>query len=200
MMRIRQRHDVRQHQVLQAVAKLITTQGMDKVTIKDIAEEIGVTEGAIYRHFASKREIFSFVVHHWEQNLLSAVLAAQLEEGSPLHRLERVFQAQLSEAQNYQALAFIIIVEAIAFEDIGLSSRVASILTDYLEGIQRILAQGIQDGSVRPDLNVDAAATTFFGLIQSTATLWALNGYNSPLAEQSSETWGIFERGVGTVR
>ena len=122
------------------------------------------------------------------------------EEFSPipvLDNLERAFWAQLGDVEDYQSLSFIIIVEAIALEGIsGLSARVAEILTNYLDAIKEILQRGIYEGVIREDINLEAAATTYFGMIQSTATLWALNDYNSPLAEQGVKMWDIFRRGI----
>ncbi len=197
--RVRQRHDVRRLQIIQAVGTLITSKGMNSVTIHDIAGEIGVTEAAIYRHFTSKRAIYSLLLERWEESLLSTVRGQQYDSLPALENLERAFWAQLSEVQNRQALSFIVI-EAIAFEGTrGLATQVAAVITDYLEAIQDILVRGINEGAVRPDLNPDAAATTFFGMIQSTATLWALNDYNSPLAAQGAKMWEIFRRGVAST-
>ena len=67
---------------------------------------------------------------------------------------------------------------------------------EYLEAVRRLLARGVQEGTVRSDLDFDAAATTYFGMIQSTATLWALNDYAPPLVEAGANMWEIFRRGV----
>ncbi len=198
--RLRQRHDVRQYQILQAVGKLITTKGMDSVTMHDIAGEIGVTEAAIYRHFTSKRAILSLLLDRWEDTLLSTVRGEQFEGLPAIENLERAFWAQLGDVEDHQALSFIIMIEAIALEGKhGLAARVAGIITNYLGAIQDILQRGIHEGVIREDVNVEAAATTYFGMIQSTATLWALNDYNSPLAEQGIRMWEIFRRGISCV-
>ncbi len=198
--RTRQRHDVRQFQILQAVGKLITTKGMHSVTIHDIAGEIGVTEAAIYRHFSSKRAIFLLLLDRWEETLLSTVRGEQFDNIPALENLERAFWAQLGDVQDHQALSFIVMFEAIALEGTsGLATRVATVITTYLEAIQDILRRGIHEGVIREDINVEAAATTYFGMIQSTATLWALNDYNSPLAEQGAKMWEIFRRGISCV-
>jgi len=171
---------------------------MNSVTIHDIAGEIGVTEAAIYRHFSSKRAIYSLLLERWEESLLSTVRGEQYDSLPALENLERAFWALLSEVQSHQALSFIVI-ETIAFEGMrGLSTQVAAVITDYLEAIQGILDRGVNEGVVRPDVNLDAAATTFFGMIQSTATLWALNDYDSPLAVQGAKMWEIFKRGVAS--
>jgi hypothetical protein len=82
------------------------------------------------------------------------------------------------------------------FDGTRLAPRVSLMFTHYLELIQAVLDRGIREGSIRPDINANAAATTFFGLIQSTATLWALNGYAGQLAEFRSDMWDIYRKGV----
>ena len=192
----RQRHDVRQNQILQAVSRLITTKGMDSVTIKDIAEEVGVSEGALYRHFVSKRQMLSYLVQQVEAFLLQTVNDGQSKEASALETLEHILRAQISDVDGHPALSFIVIADAITFEGAGLGPQITSMLTDYQEGIQQVLTQGIREGSIRPNLHVHAAATTFLGIVQGTATMWALNTYTMPLAEHASQMWDIYRRAI----
>lgn len=193
---VRRTHEVRRRQILGAVAHLISTKGMARVTIDDIAREVGVTEGAIYRHFTSKREIFSYVIRAWRESLLSGMPSEADDGASALERLEQAFWSQLTEAENHRALVFMVIVQAISFEGEGLGVEVAAVVTEYLEALERILAAGIQGGSIRAGVNVNAAATTFFGMLQSTASLWAINGYKTGMAEQRTQMWEIFTRGM----
>ena len=196
MRMIRQNTQVRKHQIIEAARYLITTKGMESVTIDAIAEGVGLTEGAIYRHFVSKNQILSLLIDDIEQTLLDTVRSAQVEGASAISNLERILEAHLSDVEGRRAVSFIVIAEAMGFEGIGLTPKVSSMFTHYLESIQAVLAQGIREGSVRPEVDVDAAATAFFGLIQSTATLWALNDYTAPLAEFRSQMWDIYKRGV----
>jgi AcrR family transcriptional regulator len=196
MRMIRQNTRVRKHQIIEATRHLITTKGMESVTIDAIAEEVGLTEGAIYRHFVSKKQILSFLIDDIEHTLVDTVCGAQVEGASATKNLERILEAHLSDAEGRRAVSFIIIAQAMGFDGIGLSPKVSSMFTRYLESVRAVIEQGIREGSIRPDVDVDAAATAFFGLIQSTATLWALNNYAAPLAEFRSQMWGIYKRGV----
>ena len=175
---------VRRYQIIEAVRNLITTRGMESVTIDAIAEEVGLTEGAIYRHFTSKHQILILLIDDIERSLLNTVRTAQVEGASALKNLEHILEAHLSDVEGHRAASFIMITEAMGFDGIGLSPRVASMLARYLEFVRGVLDKGIKEGSIRHDVDVDAAATAFFGMIQSTATLWALNGYSPPLAER----------------
>ncbi len=192
----RQKTLVRQHQIIEAARDLIATKGMDGVTIDAIAEGVGLTEGAIYRHFTSKHQILSLLVDDIESNLLDTVRSAQGDGDSAVKSLERILEAHLSDVESRRAVSFVVIAEAVGFDGTRLSHRVALMFTHYLELIQAVLDRGIREGSVRPDINVNAAATTFFGLIQSAATLWALNGYSGRLAEFRSQMWDIYKTGI----
>ena len=192
----RQKTLVRQHQIMEAARNLIAAKGMDGVTMDAIAEEVGLTEGAIYRHFTSKHQILSLLVDDIESNLLDTVRNAQTNGASAVDSLEHILEAHLSDVEGRRAVSFIVIAEAMGFDGTRLSQRVALMFTHYLELIQAVLDRGIIEGSVRPDVNANAAATTFFGLIESTATLWALNGYSGQLAEFRSQMWDIYKRGI----
>ena len=192
----RQKTLVRQHQIMEAARNLIAAKGMDGVTMDAIAEEVGLTEGAIYRHFTSKHQILSLLVDDIESNLLDTVRGAQTTGASAVDSLEHILEAHLSDVEGRRAVSFIVIAEAMGFDGTKLSHRVALMFTHYLELIQAVLDRGIIEGSVRPDVNANAAATTFFGLIESTATLWALNGYSGQLAEFRSQMWDIYKRGI----
>ncbi len=192
----RQKTLVRQHQIIEAARNLIAAKGMDGVTIDAIAEEVGLTEGAIYRHFASKHQILSLLVDDIERNLLDTVESAQTEGSSAVDSLEHILEAHLSDVEGHRAVSFVVIAEAMGFDGTTLAPKVSLMFTRYLELIQAVLDRGIREGSIRPDINANAAATTFFGLIQSTATLWALNGYAGQLAEFRSDMWDIYRKGV----
>jgi AcrR family transcriptional regulator len=190
---------VRQRQIIEAVRILITTNGMESVTIDAIAEAVGLTDGAIYRHFTSKRQILLLLIDDIERRLLDTVQNAQIEWESAPDNLEHILEAHLSDVEGHRATSFIVIAEAMGFDGIGLGSRVSLMLARYLEFIRGVIQHGIKEGSIRYDVDADAAATAFFGLIQSTATLWALNGYLPPLAERRVQMWDIFRRGIASA-
>ena len=113
------------NQIIDAVRYLITTTGMEGVTIDAIAEEVGLTEGAIYRHFTSKHQILLLLIDDIERSLLETVRNARLEWASALKNLERILEAHLSDVEGHRAASFIVITEAIGFDSIGLGPRVA---------------------------------------------------------------------------
>ena len=192
---LRERTVVRQHQIFDAVRDLIINRGMEGVTISSIAEAVGLTEGAIYRHFSSKQQILSLLIDDTERSLLDTVEKAQVVGESALENLKRVLDSLFSEKHGAQAVTFII-TEAMGFNGIGLSDRVLELMNRFLESAKRVLRQGVEDGTLHADLDLDAAATAFLGLVQSLATLWALSNYSGGVGEQRDAMWKVFMRGV----
>jgi len=189
---------VRKHQIIEAAKTLITATGMESVTIDAIAEEVGLTEGAIYRHFTSKHQILSLLIDDIEEKLLKTLSSAQVPGESALENLERMLEAHLSNVEGQRAASFIVITQAMGFDGTGLSDRASSMFTHYLEFVKGILDSGVKEGSIRGDIDTDAAATSFLAMIQCTATLWALNDYSSPLAERRAQMWEIYKRGIAS--
>ena len=60
-------------EIVTAVRKLIIIYGSENVTIKKIAQEIGISEAAIYRHFNSKKDILSFLIDDLEATLIGDI-------------------------------------------------------------------------------------------------------------------------------
>ena len=193
---LRERTVVRQHQIFDAVRDLIINRGMEGVTINSIADAVGLTEGAIYRHFSSKQQILSLLIDDTERSLLDTVEKAQVVGESALENLKHILDSLFSEKYGSQAVTFVIITEAMGFNGIGLSNRVLELMNRFLESAKRVLRQGVEDGTLHADLDSDAAATAFLGLVQSLATLWALSGYADAVGERRDAMWKVFMGGV----
>ena len=193
---VRQKSTVRKQQIIEAARGLITEKGMEAVTIDAIAEAVGLSEGAIYRHFTSKREILLLLIDELEHGLLSAVELAQEVEPDALRVLECILETHLADVEGSRGVSFVVVSGAMSFEGIGLADRVKSMLDCYLESLRGVMRRGIDEGSFHADLDVDAAAVTFFGVIQSTATIWALGGYSWSLDRWRTQILEIYKRGV----
>jgi AcrR family transcriptional regulator len=81
---VRQTTTIRKQQIIEATRRLITDKGMEAVTIDAIAETVGFSEAAIYRHFSSKQQILLKLISDLEHDLLACVASAQTTEPNAL--------------------------------------------------------------------------------------------------------------------
>ena len=94
--RLRLKTDERQREIVAAVLLLARERGPDSITTQAIADRIGVTQGALFRHFPDKEAIW-LAVFAWVRESLGAVLdEAVAKANSPLGKIERAFLAHVA--------------------------------------------------------------------------------------------------------
>lgn len=188
MVPVRRNTVVRRRQIVSAARKLIVKHGSEHVTVRRIAQEIGVSEGAIYRHFKSKREILSFLIDEIEDTLLGDVdereSKAPSAETQPLEQLVHILKSQISSVQQRSGVSFQVIAEIISFGDKRLNKKIYDVINEYIERIKALLASGVEAGAVRTDVDLDATAMLIFGTLQGLVNLWALSNYSFDIEQR----------------
>jgi AcrR family transcriptional regulator len=92
-MTVRQPTEERRRQIADAALKIIAERGLGRFTTQAIAAEIGVTDGTLFRHFASKEDIVLAALDRVEERLFEGFPP---EDADPLVRLERFFRFRAS--------------------------------------------------------------------------------------------------------
>src|SRR5262245_8803358 len=98
--------EARQQQIVETVLDLVAERGADDVSVQSIAERIGLTKPAVYRHFPTKEAIWIAVMTWLEQRLDDIRLATEIDPGqSALTILSRIFTGHLRMIERHPALA-----------------------------------------------------------------------------------------------
>ncbi len=186
MVETRRDTSVRRQQIVSAARKLIVKYGSEHVTVRRIAREIGVSEGAIYRHFKSKRDILSFLVDEIEDILMGDIagVCADAGELNSVEILKKIMQEHISSVEQRYGISFQVIAEIISFGDKKLNKKMYDVIDEYLARISVILADGVKAGVIRQDIDLWAVATLLFGTIQGLVNLWALSNYSFDLEQR----------------
>lgn len=191
-------HEDRQQQIVEVARKIITKQGMEHLTMDSLAEEIGLSEAAIYRHVDSKRDILQMVLEDIERALLGAVTNGCKKGDTPLDKLKYVLKAHLSYSERRKGLSFLVLDEIIHLDDRKLQVYASKVVERYLKGISQVLIEGQSDGTVRIDLDLDMATRLYFGMIQGNVTLWALQSHSFGLTDRHERLWDLYRRAVAS--
>jgi len=191
----RQSTTLRRKQIIDALRKLIIEYGSENVTVQRIAKEIGVSQGAIYRHFKSKRQILDFLVDYIEENLIGDVEKSDGQAGT-LTVLENILKSHISAIEQKKGVSFLIVAEIVSLGDKRLNRKIYEVLQNYVTHIKGVLLRGIKAGEIRPDIDPEMAATVFLGIIQGLVTLWALSNYHFTLEEKYPGLWNFFRTSV----
>ena len=145
----------RKLQILQNLAEMLQKPQGEKITTASLAARIGVSEAALYRHFASKAQMFEGLIEFIEQTLFGMVNKITSEENSGVKQLESVLPLLLGFAQKNPGMTRVLIGEALVNEDSRLQTRINQ-LHDRLEAT---LKQSLRLAASQQELSeTDAAA------------------------------------------
>lgn len=187
----RQNSVVRRKQIVGTLRKIIIKCGSEHLTVKKLAEEIGFSGGALYRHFKSKREILLFLIDDINE-YLNGEIRKTYPIKNPLELLTKIAGDLLSSIEQGKGAAFLVITEIIRLGDEGLNGKISEVLISFLDHIKQLILEGIKAGEIREDVDVDMAATTFFGMLQGLVTIWSLNRFPSMLEIKNESMWKFF--------
>ena len=187
---------IRKKQIMNAARKLIMKSGSEHVTVKNMAKEVGISEGTIYRHFKSKTEILSFLADSVADGLLHVIEIARSVGFESMNTIDEILRAHLSKIKQKRGLSFLVLAEIISFGDKSLNEKVSDNIHIYVDRLRLVLSDGVRAGVVRQDVDLEAAALLLFGMIQGLVNIWALNGYKFDLVKRYSDLWEVCKRSL----
>ncbi len=188
--------NLRKKQIANAAAKIITQYGSEHVTTKKIAEEVGISETAIYRHFMSKEELLTFLISDIEKTLLAEIEFDTTNNSYSLDTLEKTVKSHIARIVKRKGVSFQVIAEIISLGSKKLNQQAYKVINNYISRIEEILQQGSKAGVIRHDIDLHAAATLFFGMTQGLVSAWALSHYTFNMEEKFTSTWNIFRQSI----
>lgn len=196
MTKKRQSSLVRQEQIIDAARKLVVKYGSEHVTVGRIAHEVGISEGAIYRHFKSKRDVLSGLADRIADDLLGDITNSIGAGHTSLETLDKILSNHLSIIQQKKGISFQVIAEIISLGDKKLNRKISDVINKYISGLKDLLSEGVKAGEMMPDTDTEAAAMLLFGLIQGLVNIWALGSYSFNLEEKYSQLWKTFRKAI----
>ena len=151
----------RQEEILDRALELVQERGLANLTLKKVAERVGFTEPAIYRHYAHKEALVFALVDRLRDLVLGPI--EQIAKDSslpPRARLERMVRHHVEVLRRTQGLPFLLIAEGIASGDDALLARLRGNMADY----ERLLVAALAEAGLPAKPPLAQQAMQFIGL------------------------------------
>lgn len=161
-------------QILDAARHLFAEQGYDATSVAGIAEQVGVVEGAVYRHFPGKRDLLNRVIRSFYEPLIDSARAGVADIASPREQVRFLIRHQLRAMVHDTRMCRLIISEARAFDDYH-TSEVADLNRRYTSLLTTAFRSGVEQGEFRRDLPAELVRDLVYGSIEH-ITWSALSG------------------------
>ncbi len=198
-MQIRLPTEVRQAEIVATALRLARESSPALITTGDIALAIGVTQGTVFRHFPTKDAIWLAAMRWVRENLLQQLQAAADEAGTPLDALSAMFHAHVEFVIAHPGVPRFIFHELQQPADSAAKLEVRAVLQGYRKLLLGRLSQSIDQKLVSQDLDAEAAATSFIGLIQGLVMQSMLTGRTSAMRQQADALFALYRRGLGAA-
>jgi len=186
----------RQQQIVEAAMDILVSGGMGRLTMQALADRIGITDAAIYKHFSGKSEILIAMLDTVRENLLERMETVVRSERTADAKLQQMLITHLSYIEEEQGRPHVLFSEALYTAGPEMKNGMRSIMQGYRKLLQTVLQEGKEHGEIRTDLNEDAFATVFLGTVQATVTRWALTGFAASPGEEADSLWDILARNL----
>lgn len=179
-----------------AVITLAAGHDPGEITTTAIARQMGVTQGALFKHFPSKDAILEAVMAWVSGQLLSRIDAAARAAPTSSAALEAMFLAHTSFVTGHPGVPRLMFGELQRAGSTAPKRRAALLLRDYAERLHFLLARGRDGGEFDPRLDVEAAATLFVGTIQGLVMQALIAGDVQRIHRDAPRVFAIYRRGV----
>ncbi len=165
--RKRPRPGERRIQILETLAAMLEEPGAERVTTAALAARIQVSEAALYRHFASKAQMFEGLIDFIEQSVFGLVNQIAEREDDGRAQAQRMLTVLLQFGEKNPGMTRVMVGDALVFENDRLLSRMNQFFDRIESQLRQCLRQAAEaSGSDTPtvDANVQASVLTAFGV------------------------------------
>ncbi len=171
----------RQKEILTEALRILAEEGSKALTMKRVAQGIGFTEAAMYRHFENKRAMLFALYAFVRQNLLERLSPVLALDCPPPQRLGAFVEKAIDFLLANKGVNLILLAESIHHKDPELRRAMLAIFMSFKALVETLLQAGITSGHFRKDLDTDICATCLAGMIQGSFTRYLLGGYDPKL-------------------
>jgi TetR/AcrR family transcriptional regulator len=181
----------RKLQILQTVAAMLEQPKGEKITTAALAAKLDLSEAALYRHFASKAQMFEGLIEFIEQTVFGLANKITADESSGLKQAEQIAAMLLGFAQKNRGMTRVLIGDALVNEDERLQQRINQVLDRIEATLKQALRIAVTQNELAAETDVGAQANALLCFVIGRWQLFAKSGYaRDPLA-QWPQQWAI---------
>ncbi len=165
----------RQMEIMQAAIGLIAREGYEKLTTKNIAAELGVSDAALYRHFDSKKELITMILRYFEDISCRVISTIDSKDLSPMEKIRYFVMNRYEMFREDPELAMVMFSEELFKNDHTFEEYLLSIMHIHRDQIMGYIMQGQKLGEIRAELNPMNIFRMIVGSMRMLVTQWNLS-------------------------
>lgn len=182
----------RRIQILQTLASMLEQPGAERITTAALAAKLDVSEAALYRHFASKAQMFEGLIEFIESSIFSLVNQINEREPDALTQVRKVLTVLLQFGEKNPGMTRVMVGDALVFENDRLLAR----MNQFFDRIESQLRQSLRAaaeaaGSSTPTVDANAKASVLTAFAVGRLQRYARSGFKRSPTEHLDVALGL---------
>ena len=190
--------DARRAATVETVISLAAATNPADITTAQIAAQMGVTQGALFRHFADKQAIWAAVMD-WTATTLLARFDA-VTGVTPIERLRAMFATHIDFVVTHPGVPRILFGELQRDGDAQGKMCVRALMAAYRERVTNLLTEAKAQSLIAETVDIPAAATMFLGMVQGLAMQAMAASDFTTMPAVSGRLFDLFCDGLGVAK
>ena len=183
---------------VEAVIALAASSNPAEITTAQIGAYMDVTQGALFRHFSSKQEIWTAVMDWTATDLLARL--DRIETDNSIAGLVAMFTTHIEFIIAHPGIPAILFGELQRSGETPSKARLQRLMADYATRLASRLAEAKTAGLIADDTDIPAAAILFLGIIQGLVMQAMMTGDFAAMGKMSGQLFEIYLNGIGVKR
>ncbi|MBI5782286.1 MAG: nucleoid occlusion factor SlmA [Gammaproteobacteria bacterium] len=190
----RPRRGERRQIILETLAHMLEKNQGEHITTAQLARAVGVSEAALYRHFASKAKMFEGLIEFIEETLFTRINKIIAEESHAESRVQNILFLLLGFADKNPGMARLLYGDVLVGETERLRKRVVQIY----ERIETQLKQILREAEASENLRVPIADTAalLLAVVEGSITRYVRSEFKSSPVAGWDKQWELLRKGV----
>lgn len=164
----------RQQEIIDVSLDIISTQGIQGFTIKNLSHSIGISEAAIYRHFDNKISILLAILDCFKSSGELLFGNLNTSSSSPLKNIEMIFQGHFNAFNDNPSLVSVIFSEEIFRGEPILQQKISEIMDKNSAVIKSLVAEGQAKGEINPNIESKYITLIILGSLRMMVKKWQM--------------------------
>lgn len=186
----------RKLQILQSLAEMLESPQAEKITTAALAARLQVSEAALYRHFASKAQMYEGLIEFIETTLFGLINRLTSEAGQGVDQARGIAQLLLAFADKNRGMTRVLIGEALVNENERLQARINQLMDRLEASLKQVLRIAASQGALAQGADPGAAANLIVALIQGRWQQFVKSGFKRSPLEAWETQWSVVARGL----
>jgi TetR/AcrR family transcriptional regulator len=171
----------RRVQILQALATMLEQPGAERITTAALAARLDVSEAALYRHFASKAQMFEGLIEFIEQSVFTLINQITEREPAGQSQAGRIVAMLIQFAEKNPGMTRVMVGDALVFENDRLQQRMNQFF-DKVESSLKQCLRGVTEAAT-PTVDAQVRASVLTAFIVGRLQRFARSGFKRPPSE-----------------